>query len=46
VSKNISNVSLASSEISNRSVNVKLTAKELSELAAKLNELMDRFKLS
>jgi len=46
VSKNISNVSLASSEISNRSVNVKLTAKELSELAAKLNELMGRFKLS
>jgi methyl-accepting chemotaxis protein len=45
VAKNIVNVSIASSEISNRSVNVKFTAKELSELAAKLNDLMNQFKL-
>ena len=46
VAKNISRVSIASSEISNRSLNVKFTAKELSELAARLRELMARFKLS
>ena len=46
VAENISRVSLASSEISNRSTNVKFTAEELSGLAARLNELMDQFKLS
>nr|WP_319396718.1 methyl-accepting chemotaxis protein [uncultured Desulfobacter sp.] len=46
VATKISRVSLASSEISNRSVNVKFTAEELSGLAAKLNELMKKFKLS
>ncbi len=46
VAKDISRVSLASSEISNRSINVKFTAEELSGLAVKLNELMDKFKLS
>ncbi|WP_321492001.1 methyl-accepting chemotaxis protein [uncultured Desulfobacter sp.] len=46
VAKNISRVSLASSEISNRSINVKYTAEELSGLAARLNELMAKFKLS
>ncbi|NDY72728.1 methyl-accepting chemotaxis protein [Desulfobacter hydrogenophilus] len=46
VAENISRVSLASSEISNRSINVKFTAEELSGLAARLNELMAKFKLS
>ncbi|MCG8614622.1 MAG: methyl-accepting chemotaxis protein [Desulfobacterales bacterium] len=46
VAENIAKVSSASSEISNRSVNVKDTAAELSALAAKLEEMMTKFKLS
>lgn len=46
VDTHTNSVSLASSDISNRSIHVKVTAEELSGLATKLNELMAGFNLS